>query len=130
MSRLMPIEHFLLDGTNQIVIRLPMIRFLTSLRLRLLVPSILMLAACSGLTYQAVRGERGLIGWQKLQIDRTDRQYVLDELKAENDRLAARADRLREKSLDIDFLDERARIVLGLAQPDEIIVLNRHIQTN
>ena len=137
-------EKIPLDCPNQSVIRWPMIRLFTfrgasrrlnrrpyrqspissrpPIRLRQLILTLLMLMAISGLAYQAVRGERGLIGWQKLEQNRAHRQHLLTLLQSRNDALAARASRLRTDSLDIDFLDERARIVLGLVARDEMTV--------
>ena len=94
-------------------------------RLRQFVPLILMLVAISGLAYQAVRGERGLIGWQQLSQQRATRQQIFEHLQSGNDALAARATRLRTDNLDMDFLDERARIVLGLSSGDEMIVFSK-----
>lgn len=99
-------------------------------RLRHLVSTVLLLAAIAGLSYQTVRGQRGLISWQNLQVERQERQDYLTQLTEENQHLAARADRLRENSLDLDFLDERARLVLGLGSQDEVIVFNRHLRVN
>jgi cell division protein FtsB len=32
--------------------------------------------------------------------------------------------------LDTDYLDERARIVLGLIGSDEVVIFNQHLRSN
>ena len=75
--------------------------------------------------YHGVRGERGVGDWFEAskEITRLERQVTLNEMRIAT--LEHRVSLLREGSLDRDLLDERARHVLGLAHPDEIIVLGR-----
>ena len=70
-----------------------------------------------------VLGERGLGDWFLLseQIARLEQRYILNQGRI--DLLEHRVALLREESLDLDLLDERARHVLGLARRDEILVL-------
>lgn len=74
--------------------------------------------------YHAVQGERGLIAWLRIvqQIERT--HATLDETRAEREALERRVTLLRPESLDPDLLEERARIMLNLARPDEVIILD------
>lgn len=67
-------------------------------------------------------GEAGLAAW-------TETRRELARLDAEHERLALqraaledRARRLREATLDLDFLEERARDLAMVARPDEIII--------
>jgi cell division protein FtsB len=46
-------------------------------------------------------------------------------LRVERATLEHRVVRLRPESLDLDLLDERARAVLNLSSPDEIVVIER-----
>lgn len=56
-------------------------------------------------------------------------------LRAREEDLRARVARLRPGTLDLDYLEERARVVLNLAAPGELVVppnilhlaLNRHV---
>ena len=73
---------------------------------------------------QAFKGERGWRGWMDLQVQKTERQAELVALAHDNDALQDRVTRLGNEALDLDFLDERARLVLGLTQPDEKIIIN------
>jgi cell division protein FtsB len=118
-----------------------MIRFMTSrpssrnfgvqpTRLRALVPTLGLLAMISVLSYQALQGERGLRGWQDLAQQRAAKDKQLQSAQQMNAELNARIARLSADSLDLDYLDERARIVLGLVQDDEKVVFNRHLRRN
>ncbi len=75
--------------------------------------------------YHAVHGERGIEGWFRLsgQLESLEKRQALNAGRIAT--LEKRVGLLREETLDRDLLDERARAVLGLAQPDEIIILGR-----
>lgn len=73
-------------------------------------------------TFAAVQGDFGL--FNRVQID-----AEIAQMKAQRDRRSAelallenRTRRLSDDYLDLDLLDERARDVLGLARPDDIII--------
>jgi cell division protein FtsB len=73
------------------------------------------------LAAHAVTGRQGLVAYVDLQAQERvleDRVLTLD---AERAQLEARASRLRPESLDLDYLDERARITLAAADPDELV---------
>ena len=72
--------------------------------------------------YHTIQGERGILTWLQLshQIDRTAR--ALDASRAEESRIEQRVALLRSDNLDPDMLDERARAVLNLAAPGEIVI--------
>ncbi len=66
--------------------------------------------------------KRGVLKWRAL---RTQAESLLEELEnAKGERLAMekRVSLLRDDSLDLDLLDEKARQMLDLSSPDEIIV--------
>ncbi|MDA8775937.1 septum formation initiator family protein [Alphaproteobacteria bacterium] len=118
-----------------------MIRFVTSrpssrtvgqapLRLRRLVPSFLLLLAIAGLTMQALQGERSWRGWNNLQTEKAFLQEELDALKNQNTELRQQVELLGNNNLDLDFLDERARLVLGLVGRDETIVFKTDPRLN
>jgi cell division protein FtsB len=112
-----------------------MIRFATSglssqtvgqepFRLRqLLFPGMLLLMIV-GLSGQALRGERSLSGWMQLERNLIERQAELADLQKRNDELQLQVYRLSNESLDFDYLDERARRVLGLTRTDETVIFN------
>ena len=112
-----------------------MIRFVTSrissrtigqepVRLRQLVPVFVMALMMAGLITQALQGERGLRGWLDLQTEHNVRAKELASLQTQNDDLQRSVFRLSHESLDLDFLDERARFVLGLTQPNEKVIIS------
>jgi cell division protein FtsB len=75
--------------------------------------------------YHTVQGDRGIGAWVRLsqQIDQT--RAELATLRDERETLERQVALLRPENLDRDMLDERARLVLGLARPDELIFLSR-----
>jgi cell division protein FtsB len=74
--------------------------------------------------YHSVEGERGLFALLRLQEQIQEARAQLDELSAERKQLELRVSNLRPDHLDADMLDERARKVLNLARPDEIVILD------
>ncbi len=72
--------------------------------------------------YHSIHGERGLLAWTQRSQEVVDARTRVAALAAEHARLGHRVSRLRPESLDLDLLDERARAILNLAEPDEIIL--------
>ena len=72
--------------------------------------------------YHAIEGERGLKSWwrvtQALDVAKAEQKTA----QAERERLEHRVGLMRRKGLDRDMLDERTRLMLNLARPDEIII--------
>jgi cell division protein FtsB len=75
--------------------------------------------------YHAVHGERGLVRAAQLAQELERAKVAAQEVAAERERWTARVQLLRSDSLDPDLLDERARFVLGLTAPDEVVLYNR-----
>lgn len=73
--------------------------------------------------YHAYEGERGLKAWWRVTGELDAARAEQSKAKAERDRLGHRVGLLRRESLDTDMLDERVRLMLNLARPDEIIIL-------
>ena len=112
-----------------------MIRFATSrlssrtvgqepFRLRQLVLPLVLMLAIGGLAMQAFEGGRGWRGWVVLQGQTAERQMQLNALRDANAALSDRVARLSDEQLDLDFLDERARLVLGLTGKDEKVIIS------
>jgi cell division protein FtsB len=78
-------------------------------------------AAILYLGANAVTGHQGLLAYVDLQA----REHVLEgrlaELRHEHAALEARADRLKPATLDMDYLDERARIDLSAGDSNELV---------
>lgn len=75
------------------------------------------------LSFHAVQGERGLIGLGHLVQSKIAHQTELANISAENDELKQKIQLLSGAPPDKDFLEERVRIVLGFAYPDEDILI-------
>jgi cell division protein FtsB len=80
--------------------------------------------------YHLEIGDHGL----KSRADLERRKQVLDGevagLKEVRQRLERDVSLLRPESLDPDMLDERARAILNLAHPDDLVMLKRRAQTD
>lgn len=73
--------------------------------------------------YHAVQGERGLLAWRLVDQQIASAEATLDEVRAVHDRLERRVSLLEPASIDPDMLEERARIMLNLAHPDEVVII-------
>ena len=75
--------------------------------------------------YHTVQGDRGSAARLQLsqKIERTT--VELEAVRVSRMELEHRVSLLRSNGLDRDMLGERARAVLGLAHPDDIIFLTR-----
>jgi cell division protein FtsB len=78
-------------------------------------------AAILYLGAHAVTGRQGLVAYVDLQAQERTLEQRLETLEGERDALEARAARMRPESLDRDYLDERARVLLAAGDPDEIV---------
>ena len=75
------------------------------------------------LIYSGVQGDRGLLAWIQRGQDVAVAEQKLAYERVQRDALAHRVTLLRPESLDLDLLDERARAVLNLVRPGEIVLL-------
>ncbi|MEM7710937.1 MAG: septum formation initiator family protein [Pseudomonadota bacterium] len=72
--------------------------------------------------FAAVQGEYGVFRRVELESEHERLTEELGMLRAEVARMTDRTRRLSDDYLDLDLLDERARVVLGLARTDEIVI--------
>ena len=72
--------------------------------------------------HSGLQGSHGLAALHEAREEERKLTLELARIRAENDRLENKVERLSDRGLDLDLLDERARAVLGMARPDEIIV--------
>jgi cell division protein FtsB len=91
-------------------------------RARLAAAPTIFLGITAYFAWNATQGDRGLVAY-------AHRQALLNQVigeasaaKAERDGWETRVGDLRPRHLNPDTLDERARAMLNLAQPDEIII--------
>jgi cell division protein FtsB len=71
---------------------------------------------------QAMTGERGLLSGHARDTLLAQREAELTELSEKRADLEVRARYLRTNSLSRDLLEERARVVLGFADPRDYVV--------
>ena len=76
------------------------------------------------LAFHAVSGERGMVAWFKESRRLDSLQAELSSVVAQRQALEVKVSRLSSNSLDLDLLDERARVVLGYAGKDEAVILS------
>lgn len=94
-------------------------------RLKVSTAPILGLLAICYFSYHLIQGDRGLFAYLKLQQDIQTASAELAITTHEREKLEKRVDLLRPENLDLDMLEERARSVLGLAHPDELVIYNK-----
>ena len=78
-------------------------------------------AAILYLGAHAVTGRQGLVAYVDLQAQERTLESRLDAVEAERLQLEARAVRMRGETLDLDYLDERARVTLAAGDSEEIV---------
>jgi cell division protein FtsB len=76
-------------------------------------------------SYHALAGDQGLARWTELQGEEEQLHVEIVKLKAERDVLEASLARLRDKTMDLDYVEEIARTKLSYVRPDEVLVAVR-----
>ena len=76
----------------------------------------------------SVTSERGLITLSNTEFQLSKANLELEEAMLERKKLEARTRLLRQESLDLDLLDERARATMGYTKPNEYVIIydNHH----
>lgn len=87
-----------------------------------LIPSFFLALAIAYFGYHALTGEQGVLNWLVVEAEIREAETELAVATAERELLEETAARLRSDSLDLDYLEERARDVLNVAHPREFIV--------
>ena len=91
-------------------------------RLRPFLPSALIAVLIAYFGFHALTGERGLLTSEQREQTLAARTAELKQIRAERMDLEARARLLRDSSLSADLLEERARSLLGFADPDDYVI--------
>jgi cell division protein FtsB len=91
-------------------------------RTREAAPPVLFLAISAYFAWNVVKGEHGLIAYAARQLQLKAGQAELAHAQAEQATWQHRVDALRDR-LDPDMLDERARAMLNVADPADLVVL-------
>jgi len=73
--------------------------------------------------YHLVHGDRGYFALRGLEKKLVTAELKLEQKKDDRQKLENRVKRLRPNSLDLDMLDERARVTLGFMKPEEKVII-------
>jgi cell division protein FtsB len=90
--------------------------------LRPYLPTLLFTAGIVYFAAQGLTGQRGLLGWEEREALLAQRQAELKVVVAERRDLEARAELLKDEHLSADLLEERARVLLGFADPRDYVI--------
>ncbi|MGA9011834.1 MAG: septum formation initiator family protein [Acetobacteraceae bacterium] len=91
-------------------------------RLKAAVAPVIFLSLVGYFGWNAVQGNHGLVAYAQRQELLAQAQADQDKARAERDAWDRRVAGLRSRHIDADALDERARAMLNLADPSDIIV--------
>ena len=86
------------------------------------IPTAVFGALCLYFGVQAMTGDRGILGWDQREALLEQRQAELKRISAEASDLQARAELLQDDHLSADLLEERARVMLGFADPRDYVI--------
>lgn len=75
-------------------------------------------------SFYTINGERGLLRYMYLSKEIVHAQKISDQYSSEKQKLEDKVRLLSSSSLDLDLLEERARVVLNFAGKDEFIILD------
>lgn len=91
-------------------------------RLRPFLPSLLLGVLIAYFGFHALTGDRGLLTSEQRNKALAQRTAELQQVRADRMDLEARARLLRDSSLSADLLEERARSLLGFADPSDYVI--------
>ncbi len=75
--------------------------------------------------FHLLQGDRGYFSLQRAEIRLAEVQRHYERSVAEREHIQHKVTQLRPQSLDLDMLDERARVVLGFSHADDFIILEK-----
>jgi cell division protein FtsB len=83
-----------------------------------------MLGACLAgyFVYHAVQGDRGILAWMQVNQQIKVAQAELNRTDNDREAMEQRVALLSNTSLDLDMLEERARIMLNFSHPDDLVI--------
>jgi len=73
--------------------------------------------------FHAVHGDRGLLTYWRLQHEIQDTRTILEDTTLQRLTLERQVRLLRPDSLDLDMVEERARLMLNLGHPNDLVIL-------
>ena len=72
--------------------------------------------------YHAIQGDHGIFARDNLKGEVAQAQATLGTLQTQRSEMEKRAALIDPKQVDLDMLDERARAMLNVAKPDEVVI--------
>lgn len=78
--------------------------------------------------YHGFSGGRGILNYWSVQQKVEDKLFELHTLQQKKQDLEEKVRRLHPKSIDLDFLEERAMKVLNFFHKDHIIVIQKNTE--
>jgi cell division protein FtsB len=91
-------------------------------RLRPYLPTAALSVAIFYFAFHMLTGEQGVLNWMAYAREIKALKTQIAEASTERHTLEIRARALNPRGLDMDLVDERARAVLGYADPREFVV--------
>ncbi len=91
-------------------------------RLRLVFAPLMAVALIAYFSYHLVNGDRGLLAYRDLRQAIEKAETIKADTARERAVLERRVSLLRSDSLDLDMVEERARIILDLAEPGDVVI--------
>jgi cell division protein FtsB len=92
------------------------------------IPSFFLAVMISYFGYHALNGEQGVLNWIVVEQEIDAIQIELSQVRAQRESLEISAGRLRSDSLDLDYVEERARAIVNVAHPREFIVSTQPVE--
>lgn len=75
--------------------------------------------------YHALSGDQGLAAWAELQTEEAKLEKQIVALEEQREAIHASLARLRDRTMDLDYVEEIARTKLSYVRPDELLVSAR-----
>lgn len=85
-------------------------------------PSVLLVGVIGYLSYHAIAGQQGLSQWSHMQDEIRELESERHLLALKRDQMAERVERLYDSSLDLDYLEELARVEFRFVYPNEVML--------
>jgi cell division protein FtsB len=73
--------------------------------------------------YHSLQGERGIFAYQRLKTELAEKHTQLESLTKEKELYEKKLRLIQNKRIDTDLLDELAKRKLGVAEPEEELVI-------
>jgi cell division protein FtsB len=91
-------------------------------RLKSLAAQLLGACVAGYFIYHAVQGDRGILAWLRVNQQLEAAQLELVQSAVDRAALEQRVALLSNSSLDLDMLEERARVMLNFSSPDDVVI--------